>query len=33
MHPYLLEVIKQSFHYELIGNGEVRMDMLSKRNI
>ena len=30
---FLPEVIKQSFHYELIGNGEVRMDMLSKRNI
>ena len=27
------EVIKQSFHYELIDNGEVWMDMLSKRNI
>ncbi len=27
------EVIKQSFYYELIDNGEVWMDMLTKRNI
>jgi len=27
------EVIKQSFHYELIGNGEIWMDMLERRNM
>lgn len=27
------EVIKQSFHYELIDNGEIWMDMLERRNM
>lgn len=27
------DVIKQSFHYELIAEGEVWMDMLEKRNL
>lgn len=27
------EVIKQAFHYELIEDGEVWMDMLEKRNL
>jgi nucleotidyltransferase substrate binding protein (TIGR01987 family) len=27
------EVIKQSFHYEIIQDGEIWMDMLEKRNL
>jgi nucleotidyltransferase substrate binding protein (TIGR01987 family) len=27
------EVIKQSFHYEIIEDGEIWMDMLEKRNL
>ena len=27
------EVIKQGFHYDLIDNGEIWMDMLTKRNV
>lgn len=27
------DTIKQAFHYELIANGEVWMDMLEKRNL
>ena len=27
------EVIKQAFHYELLDNGEIWLEMLSKRNL
>jgi nucleotidyltransferase substrate binding protein (TIGR01987 family) len=27
------EVIKQAFHYELLNNGEIWLEMLSKRNL
>ena len=27
------DVVKQAFHYEIIGDGEIWMDMLEKRNL